>query len=102
VQIPAGSIVGVAINAANHDPDAFADADRLDLSRERGPHMGFGHGVHYCLGVTLARIEAQIGIGALLRRLPGLRLALPVEELRRLPAASPFRGLIDLPVRFNA
>jgi cytochrome P450 len=102
VHIPAGSIVGVAINAANHDPDAFADADRLDLSRERGPHMGFGHGVHYCLGVTLARIEAQIGIGALLRRLPGLRLALPVEELRRLPAASPFRGLIDLPVRFNA
>jgi cytochrome P450 len=102
VQIPAGSIVGVAINAANHDPDAFADADRLDLSRERGPHMGFGHGVHYCLGVTLARIEAQIGIGALLRRLPGLRLALPVEDLRRLPAASPFRGLIDLPVRFNA
>jgi cytochrome P450 len=102
VHIPAGSIVGVAINAANHDPDAFADADRLDLSRERGPHMGFGHGVHYCLGVTLARIEAQIGIGALLRRLPGLRLALPVEDLRRLPAASPFRGLIDLPVRFNA
>ncbi|GIF52183.1 cytochrome P450 [Asanoa ferruginea] len=102
VRIPAGSIVGVAINAANHDPEAFADADRLDLSRERGPHMGFGHGVHYCLGVTLARIEAQIGIGALLRRLPGLRLALPVEELRRLPAASPFRGLIELPVRFNA
>jgi cytochrome P450 len=102
VHIPAGSIVGVAINAANHDPEAFADADRLDLRRERGPHMGFGHGVHYCLGVTLARIEAQIGLGALLRRLPGLRLAVPVEELRRLPAASPFRGLIDLPVRFNA
>jgi cytochrome P450 len=47
-------------------------------------------------------MEAQIGIGALLRRLPGLRLGTPVAELRRLPAASPFRGLLELPVRFTA
>jgi cytochrome P450 len=102
VQIPAGSIVGVVINSANHDPAQFEDPDRLDLSRDRGPHLGFGHGVHYCLGVSLARMEAQIGIGALLRRLPGLELGLPVDKLRRLPAASPFRGLIELPVRFTA
>jgi cytochrome P450 len=102
VRIPEGSIVGVAINAANHDPEQFDDPDRLDLTCERGPHMGFGHGVHYCLGVSLARMEAQIGIGALLRRLPGLQLGLPVQELRRLPAASPFRGLLELPVRFKA
>jgi cytochrome P450 len=102
VRIPRGSIVGVAINAANHDPAQFADPDRLDLCRERGPHLGFGHGVHYCLGVSLARMEAQIGLGALLRRLRGLRLGVPVDELRRLPAASPFRGLLELPVRFTA
>jgi cytochrome P450 len=101
VTIPAGSIVGVAINAANHDPAQFTDPDRLDLGRERGPHLGFGHGVHYCLGVSLARMEAQIGIGAILRRLPELRLGVPVEELRRLPAGSPFRGLLELPVRFT-
>ena len=102
VRIPRGSIVGVAINAANHDPAHFEDPDRLDVCRERGPHLGFGHGVHYCLGVSLARMEAQIGIGEILRRLPGLALAQPVEELRRLPAASPFRGLLELPVRFTA
>lgn len=102
VCIPRGSIVGVVINSANHDPAHFAEPDRLDLSRERGPHIGFGHGVHYCLGVSLARMEAQIGIGALLRRLPELRLGVPVAELRRLPAASPFRGLLELPVRFTA
>ncbi|MFE9689230.1 cytochrome P450 [Micromonospora sp. NPDC005806] len=102
VCIPQGSIVGVVINSANHDPAHFADPDRLDLRRVRGPHLGFGHGVHYCLGVSLARMEAQIGLGALLRRLPGLRLAVPVAEVRRLPAASPFRGLLELPVTFAA
>ncbi|MCI4065672.1 cytochrome P450 [Micromonospora sp. R77] len=102
VRIPRGSIVGVVINAANHDPAHFAEPDRLDLCRERGPHLGFGYGVHYCLGVSLARMEAQLGIGALLRRLPGLRLGTPVAQLRRLPAASPFRGLLELPVRFTA
>lgn len=102
VCIPRGSVVGVAINSANHDPEHFADPDRLDVRRERAPHIGFGYGVHYCLGVSLARMEAQIGMGTLLRRLPGLRLGVPVAELRRLPAASPFRGLLELPVRFAA
>ncbi|NES15092.1 MULTISPECIES: cytochrome P450 [Micromonospora] len=100
--VPRGAIVGVVINAANHDPAHFADPDRLDIRRVRGPHLGFGHGVHYCLGVSLARMEAQIGLGALLRRLPGLRLAVPAAEVRRLPAASPFRGLLELPVTFAA
>jgi cytochrome P450 len=102
VRIPRGSIVGVVINAANHDPAQFVDPDRLDLCRKGGSHIGFGYGVHYCLGVSLARMEARIGIGALLRRLPELRLAVAVDELHRLPAASPFRGLLELPVRFTA
>lgn len=101
VRIPRGSIVGVVINAANHDPAHFVDPDRLDLRRVRGPHLGFGHGVHYCLGVSLARMEAQIAIEALLTRLPELRLAVPVAQLRRLPAGSPFRGLLELPVEFT-
>ncbi|MFY1635036.1 cytochrome P450 family protein [Solwaraspora sp. WMMB335] len=101
VRIPAGSVVGVVLNSANHDPAHFADPDQLDVTRDRGPHLGFGHGVHYCLGVSLARMEAQIGIGSMLRRLPGLHLAVPVGELRRLPAASPFRGLLELPLRFD-
>ncbi|MEU4568933.1 cytochrome P450 [Micromonospora sp. NPDC023956] len=101
VRIPCGSVVGVVINSANHDPTHFVDPDRLDITRERAPHLGFGHGVHYCLGVSLARMEAQLAIGALLRRLPDLRLAVPVDDLRRLPAASPFRGLLELPVRFG-
>ncbi|BCJ57675.1 cytochrome P450 family protein [Micromonospora endophytica] len=102
VRIPRGSIVGVVLNAANHDPEHFTAPDRLDLRQDRGPHLGFGYGVHYCLGVSLARLEARIGIGTLLRRLPELRLGVPVDELRRLPAASPFRGLLELPVRFAA
>ncbi|ASW52946.1 cytochrome P450 [Plantactinospora sp. KBS50] len=101
VCIPRGSVVGVVLNAANHDPGQFAEPDRLDIAQERGPHLGFGHGVHYCLGVSLARMEALLGLGTLLRRLPGLRLGVPVGELRRLPAASPFRGLLELPVRFT-
>ncbi|MFB9234654.1 cytochrome P450 [Plantactinospora siamensis] len=100
VRIPRGSVVGVVLNAANHDPGYFAEPDRLDICRERGPHLGFGHGIHYCLGVSLARLEALLGLGALLRRLPGLRLAVPAAELRRLPPASPFRGLLELPIRF--
>ncbi|SBT42712.1 cytochrome P450 family protein [Micromonospora auratinigra] len=102
VTIPCGAAVGVVINAANHDPAHFTDPDRLDVRRVRGPHLGFGHGVHYCLGVSLARMEAQLGLGALLRRLSGLRLAVPLAEVRRLPAASPFRGLLELPVTFTA
>ncbi|MDG4766475.1 cytochrome P450 [Solwaraspora sp. WMMD406] len=102
VRIPRGAAVGVVLNSANRDPDHFTDPDRLDVTRERGPHLGFGHGVHYCLGVSLARMEARIGIGALLRRLPDLRIAVPVDQLRRLPPASPFRGLLELPVSFTS
>ncbi|WP_326554058.1 cytochrome P450 family protein [Micromonospora sp. NBC_01813] len=101
VRIPRGAAVGVVLNSADRDPDHFTDPDRLDVTSERGPHLGFGHGVHYCLGVSLARMETRIGIGALLRRLPDLRLAVPVDQLHRLPPASPFRGLLELPVSFT-
>jgi cytochrome P450 len=53
----------------------------LDVRRARTPHLAFGHGVHQCLGQQLARIELRIGLGELLSRLPGLRLAVPAEQV---------------------
>ena len=85
VRIPAGSVVVVGLAAANRDPSRFADPDRLDLARADNPHLAFGHGIHRCLGAPLARAEAEIAIGMLLRQFPGLTLACPAEELTWLP-----------------
>ena len=73
--------------------------DRLDITREKNRHLAFGQGAHFCLGAPLARLEGQIAINTLLRRLPHLRLAAPVESLRW--RATPIlRGLEALPLRF--
>lgn len=101
VRIPAGSIVTIVLAAANHDPEHFASSDELELTRHHVSHVAFGHGVRFCLGVSLARMEAEIALGTLLRRLPDLALAVDPEQLRRPPAASPFRGLLELPVTFS-
>jgi cytochrome P450 len=101
VPIPAGSIVTVVLSSANHDPELVADPDALDLTRGDTQHMSFGHGVHYCLGTALARLEATTALRRILVRLPDLRLDVPVEELQWLPAASAFRGLLELPLRFT-
>ena len=79
--IHAGDGVIAAGDAANRDAAAFADPDRLDVTREARHHVAFGYGVHQCLGQTLARVELQVVYGTLYRRLPGLRLAVPLEEL---------------------
>jgi cytochrome P450 len=63
-------MVVALLGAANHDPDQFADPDTLDLTRTDNPHLSFGHGVHFCLGAALARLETQTAIGALLRHFP--------------------------------
>ena len=73
--IPTGSLVGALIGAANRDPEVFPEPDRLDIRRTPNPHLAFGNGVHYCLGATLAREEAAIGLSRLFARLPGVRLA---------------------------
>jgi cytochrome P450 len=73
--VRAGDPVLPALAAANRDPDMFTDPDRLDLARNPNPHMTFGHGVHHCIGASLARIELQESLAELLERLPGLRLA---------------------------
>jgi len=80
--IRAGESVCVSLPAANRDPDRFADPDTLDITRDTTGHLAFGHGVHRCLGQPLARIEMRIGYTALLRRFPGLRLAVDPAEVR--------------------
>lgn len=81
VHIPAGDAVVLSLTSANRDPEVFTDPDTLDLARERNPHISFGHGVHYCLGKHLGRMEMEIAIEGLLRRFPDLRLAVPEAEL---------------------
>jgi cytochrome P450 len=97
-----GESVIVILGAADHDPDRFDAPDELDLAADRDKrHLGFGRGSHFCLGAPLARLEAEIALGTLLRRLPGLRLAVSQEELRWRPVPL-FRSLVALPVAWDA
>ncbi|MCP2255800.1 Cytochrome P450 [Prauserella aidingensis] len=79
--IDAGSTVVVSLLAANRDPRRFDDPDTLDLRRDARGQVAFGHGVHQCLGGQLARMELRAGFGALLRRFPTLRLAVPADDV---------------------
>ncbi|MCO5967156.1 cytochrome P450 family protein [Actinoallomurus soli] len=100
VRVPRGATVIVATAIADRDPVEFHDADRLDVARQAGAHLAFGHGVHYCLGAPLARLEGRIAIGTALRRLDDLALAVPYGELPR--QVGGLRGLRQLPVTFTA
>ncbi|MFJ3212565.1 cytochrome P450 [Streptomyces flaveolus] len=80
-QIKKGDLVVVAMNAANRDPRAFQDPDTLDVDRKMARHMGFGYGVHACLGQNVARAELKTVLPKLFQRFPNLRLATPLEEV---------------------
>ncbi|HTQ40557.1 MAG TPA: cytochrome P450 [Pirellulales bacterium] len=97
VTIPRGNLVLAAIASANRDEQHFANPDELDLGREPNKHLAFGLGPHYCLGAPLARLEAQIAIGALLQRTADIRLAVPREKLRWNRGLI-LRGLKSLPL----
>ncbi|WP_181775787.1 cytochrome P450 family protein [Amycolatopsis pittospori] len=97
VTIPAGDTVMLAVASAHRDGSRFPDPDVLDVHRTENPHVGFGHGPHFCLGAPLARLELETGLGMLLKRFPGMRLAVAPEELRWRPSFRT-RGLAELPV----
>jgi cytochrome P450 len=100
VTIPAREWVLCATSSANRDPDRFGDADRLDVERDAGGHVAFGHGIHYCLGAPLARLEGEVAFGALFDRFPNLSLAAAPATLRWRPS-SLIHGLEALPVRIG-
>jgi cytochrome P450 len=82
------------------DPSRFGDPDRLDLGRDSSGHLAFGHGIHYCLGAPLARLEAEIAFSHLLARFGSMRLAVPADSLRWRPSTL-IHGLEALPVRLG-
>lgn len=97
-----GETVIVVLGAADRDPERFEAPDELALAAQReSRHLAFGRGSHFCLGAPLARLEAEIALDTLLQRLPGLRLAVPSEELRWRPVPL-FRSLVALPVAWDA
>lgn len=92
-----GDAVLASFPAANRDPTVFPDPDSLDLTRPVTGHLAFGHGAHYCVGAQLARMELQVALDELVRRLPGLRLAIDPDEVSWKPSVF-VRGPVTLPV----
>src|SRR5262249_2514207 len=92
-----GQTVLLMLGAANRDPEQFADPDRLDLTRRDNRHVAFSTGGHHCLGAALGRLEGQVVLGVVFRRLPGLRLARQRLEWHRNPS---IRSLQALPVLY--
>jgi cytochrome P450 len=101
VHIGPGEVVLVSLSGANRDPSRYADPEGLDVGRDSTGHLAFGHGIHYCLGAPLARLEAEIAFGALLERFASITLAVPASELRWRPS-SLIHGLESLPVRLHS
>jgi cytochrome P450 len=92
-----GREVVVFLGSGNRDPEVFTDPDVLDIARDEARPLSFGHGAHFCLGASLARLEGQVAIAALVERLPNLKLA--SDELAWRPGIV-LRGLRSLPLRF--
>jgi cytochrome P450 len=94
VTVEEGTKIAALLGAANRDPAAFDDPDAFDVGREDNPHLGFGAGIHFCVGAPLARVELQSSLATLLRRFPDI-------ELAELPHRRPefvIRGVQSLPV----
>ncbi len=98
VSIPKGSSIYLLVGAANRDSEKFADPEKLDINRLFVRSLGFGYGIHFCIGAALARMESQITFDTIIRRLPNLQMVGETPEFR--PNYS-LRGLIALPVEFR-
>jgi hypothetical protein len=94
VQVAAGTKIAALLGAANRDPAVFADPDRFDVARTDNPHLGFGAGIHFCVGAPLARVELQASLHTLLHRFPDLTLAADPERRPEFV----IRGVRSLPV----
>jgi cytochrome P450 len=97
--IPAGQRIWLSLAAANRDESIFAEPSAFRPARGGPPHLGFGHGIHYCLGTALARLEGEIAITTLLRRHPAIELTQPASELTWWPSFRN-RALLELPVQW--
>jgi cytochrome P450 len=95
-----GERVFLMLNAANRDPEAYADPDRLDFERSGPAHLTFGFGLHICLGFPLARMEGQVALPAVLAQWRRIKLAQPEERLEWLNSMV-FRGMKSLPLRVS-
>ena len=82
VTVPKGEGLFMLLASANRDESVFERADMLDPHRDAHRHLAFGYGIHQCLGQMLARFELAIAFEVILRRLPGLRLAVPLDQVR--------------------
>ncbi len=94
VVVREGEKVAALLGAANRDPAVFADPDRFDVGRQDNPHLGFGAGIHFCVGAPLARVELQASLRTLLGRFPALRLDAVPERRPEFV----IRGVRSLPV----
>lgn len=90
-----GDLVNSILGSANRDPERFSEPDRFDITRSEGRHLGFGLGIHFCIGAPLVRLEAEIAFTAILRRFPEIRLMGEDLQWQEHPV---FRGLKSLPV----
>jgi cytochrome P450 len=100
VTIPQGSRVMLLAGAANRDEKVFPDPERFDIHRSTTAHLAYGHGIHFCLGAPIARLEARISFELLLARLANIRSAVPIEEVRFI-AQPILRQVESLPIDFD-
>jgi cytochrome P450 len=97
VTIPQDSSIYLLVGAANRDPEKFPDPEKLDINRPASRSLGFGYGIHFCVGAALARLESQVAFETIVRRLPDLKM---VEDTPAFRPNYSLRGLVALPVAF--
>jgi cytochrome P450 len=97
-EISKGQTIILLLGSANHDPEKFSEPEKLEISRDEGMPMSFGHGIHFCIGAALAYTEAEIAFTTLLERTPGLRL---LDEVPAWRSNLSFRGLSRLPLSLH-